>query len=79
MSFWRLNRWRIAYFAGLIVAIVVGALIDGGTGTAVTAIAGGLLAATIILLAGGGLIFMGRGSRERRYARPPAEDEGFRD
>jgi outer membrane lipoprotein SlyB len=52
VSFWRLNWGRIVYFGVLIGAIVVGVLIGGGTGTTITAIAGAVLALTLLAMGG---------------------------
>jgi predicted lipid-binding transport protein (Tim44 family) len=78
VSFWRLNRARIFYFGALIVAIVVGLLIGGGTGLTITAIAGAILALTL-LATGSTVVFIGREPLGRRRPGPPPEDEGFYD
>ncbi|MBN9622057.1 MAG: hypothetical protein J0H06_03735 [Actinobacteria bacterium] len=80
MGYWRLTWGRIVYFGALIVAIVVGVLVGGGTGTTITAIAAILLALTL-LAAGGGIGVAARDSvdrRGRRYGRP-LDDEDERD
>jgi len=81
VGFWRLNWGRITYFGGLIVAIVVGVLIGGGTGTTITAIAGALLALTL-LAAGGGVGVAARDSLDQgslitRHPRDQEEDEHY--
>lgn len=76
MSFWRLNRGRIVYFGGLIVAIVVGVVIGGGTGITITAIAGAILALSLFGM-GTSVVFIGREPLGRRRPGPPPEDEGF--
>jgi hypothetical protein len=43
----------IGFLCVLIVAIVVGVLVGGGTGTTVTAIAGAIFALTLFVLGGG--------------------------
>ena len=53
MSFWRLNWGRITFLGVLIAAIVVGAIVGGGTGTTITAIAGAIFAFTLFALGGG--------------------------
>jgi predicted lipid-binding transport protein (Tim44 family) len=53
LGFWRLNWGRIIYFGVLIGAIVVGVMIGGGTGTTITAIAGAVLALTLLAMGGG--------------------------
>ena len=81
MGFWRLNWGRIVYFGGLIVAIVIGVIGGGGTGTTLTAIAGGLLALTL-LAAGGGVGVAARDSVDQsrlitRHPRDREEDEHY--
>jgi hypothetical protein len=74
VGFWRLNWGRIVYFGVLIVAIVVGVIVGGGTGTTITAIAGAILALTLFAVGGG----LGIGARERldgRYGRPLDQDK----
>jgi hypothetical protein len=73
----RLTRAGLAYYAVLIIAVVVGVLIGGGTGTTITAIAAILLALTI-MSAWGGLGIAARDGvdgRGRRYARSLDDDE----
>ncbi len=53
MSFWRLNWGRLTYFGVLIAAILIGLSIGGGTGTTITAIAGAVLALTLLAMGGG--------------------------
>ena len=55
----------LLYYGALIVGIVVGVLVGGGTGTTIAAIAGALLALTIIG-AYGGLGVAARDSVDRR-------------
>ena len=81
MGFWRLNWGRIVYFGTLIVAIVVGVEIGGGTGTTITAIAGAVLALTLLAV-GGGVGVAARDSVEQgslitRHPREQEEDEHY--
>jgi hypothetical protein len=67
----------LIYYGVLIVAIVVGVLVGGGIGTTITAIAGALLALTL-LAAGGGIGVAARDSmdrRGRRFGRPLDDDD----
>ncbi len=78
-----LTRLGLAYYGVLIVAIVVGVVVGGGTGTTITAIAAGILALTL-LAAGGDIGIAARDSvdrRGRRYGRSlDDEDErGYRE
>jgi hypothetical protein len=78
-----LTRLGLAYYCVLIVAIVVGVVVGGGIGTTVTAIAGALLALTL-LAAGGGVGIAERAAidgRGRPYDRPPDDDDerGYRE
>jgi hypothetical protein len=68
------------YYAVLILAIVLGVQIGGGTGTTITAIAAAILALTL-LAAGGGIGLAARDSLDRRgrYGRPPDEHEDLND
>jgi predicted lipid-binding transport protein (Tim44 family) len=72
----RLHWGAIAYLGVLILGVVVGVLVGGGTGTTITAIAAALLAIT--LLAVGGVRPPSRASVARRLGRP-FEDEDQRD
>jgi hypothetical protein len=76
VGFWRLNWGRITFFGVVIAAIVIGVLIGGGTGYTITAIAGGLLAMSLLVVGG-----IGPSSREnaaRRFGNP-LDDEDERD
>lgn len=81
MSFWRLNWGRIVYFGGLIVAIVFGVALGGGTGTTITAIAGAILALTLLAV-GGGVGVAARDSVDQsslitRHPREREEDQHY--
>jgi hypothetical protein len=72
----RISRLGLAYFAVLIIAIVVGSIIGGGTGTTITAIAGILLALTILGTYGlGEAARDGVSGRGRRYGRSLDDEE----
>ncbi len=67
----------LVYYGVLILGIVVGVLIGGGTGTTITAIAAALLALTL-LAAGGGIGVAARDSvdrRGRRFGRPLDDED----
>ncbi len=67
----------LIFFGVLIVAIVVGVIVGGGTGTTIAAIAGALLAFAIIGAAGG-IGIAARDSvdrRGRRFGRPLDDEE----
>ncbi len=74
-----LTRLGLAYYVVLIVAIVVGVVVGGGTGTTITAIAGAILALTL-LAAGGGVGIAERDAMDRRGRRNgrPLDDEDER-
>ncbi len=72
-----LTRLGLAYYVTLIVAIVLGVVVGGGTGTTITAIAGAILALTL-LAAGGGVGIAQRDRLDRlgrRNGRSFDEDE----
>jgi hypothetical protein len=69
-----LTRLGLAYYVVLIVAIVVGVVIGGRTGTTITAIAGGILALTL-LAAGGGVGIAERDALDRGGRPLDEEDE----
>jgi hypothetical protein len=72
----RISRLGLAYFAVLIIAIAIGSAMGGGTGTTIAAIAGILLALTIL-----GTYGLGDAARDsvdrrgRRYGRPLDDEE----
>jgi predicted lipid-binding transport protein (Tim44 family) len=78
VSFWRLNWGRLIFLGVLVVAIVVGAIVGGDTGSTIAAIAGALLAMIVLGLAGSA-VFLGRAPLGQRRPGPPPEDEGFYD
>jgi hypothetical protein len=71
----------IGFFAVLIVAIAVGVIVGGGTGTTITAIAGALLALTLLAVGGGvGLAAHDRLDRRgRNFAQSLDEEERERE
>lgn len=75
----RLSKLGLAYYGVLIIAVVVGLLIGGGTGTTITAIAAILLALTI-MAAYGGVGIAARDGVDRRGRRGgrPLDDEDER-
>jgi hypothetical protein len=81
VGFWRLNWGRIVYFGTLILAIVVGVEVGGGTGTTITVIAGAVLALTLLAVGGGVGVAardsLDQGSLITRHPRDPEEDEHY--
>ena len=78
-----LTKLGFAYYAVLILALVLGILVGGGTGTTITAIAAAILALTL-LAAGGGVGIAQRDRLDRlgrRTGRPSDEEDerGYRE
>ncbi len=69
----------LIFFGVVIVAIIVGIVIGGGTGTTIAAIAGGLLALTILGGVGPGVAARDSLNRRGRSFGPPLDDEDQRD
>jgi len=74
----RIGKLRVAglvYYGVLIVAVVVGVLVGGGTGTTIAAIGAGLLALTILGSVGPGVAARDSLRRRGRAYGPSLDDE----